>query len=157
MARRKFVYQKYTAEDNERQILRASFRERQIQRAGFRDALRQADGGNLEPMHAYLRTFLPADYHADALIKRLKRVRRDLKKPPTLEREDEDAIIGLTRVRLRFERLRVRGTGKRVSYKRVIPQAARVLAEAGELRGNPKRIDWQRIADTVKRGKRRRS
>jgi hypothetical protein len=149
MPRRKFKYREYTAEDNERQI----------QRGGFRDALRELDSGdrNLEPMRAYLRTFLPAEDHADALIKRLRHVRRDLAKPPTLEREDEDAIIGLTRMRLRFERKRVRGTGKRVSYKRVINQVAGLLAEAGELRGDPKRIDWQRIADAVKRSKRRRS
>src|SRR5262244_2321334 len=66
---------------------------RHIQYASFLETMRQAYGGKLEPLHEYLRAFLPDQ--ANAIIQWAKRrLRRDLiKRVPSPERVAEDMII----------------------------------------------------------------
>jgi hypothetical protein len=142
MARR-FKYRKRTPADAERHL-------RYITGINLPDSLRQARGGNLKPLHDYFRAHLPAD-QADLNIDLLKGLR--FGRSWTAERDDEDAIIGLARIRLVFERLHGSLKDNGGTFKRVILWSAAQLAEAGELRGNPKEIKWKRIHNKVRRGK----
>jgi hypothetical protein len=139
--RRRFVYRQRSPE----------YVKRRIQRAKFDDALRQANGGNLDPLHDWLRDLLPD--HADALAEfHKRRLRRDIGKPvPSAERLAEDEIIGqsinlIKALQHRFGRLDP-GT-----YQRVIDHTAALLAEDGELgHSDPARMDYKRILKTVRR------
>ena len=147
MTRRRFNYRQLTPEDVERHL----------QHGRFDETMRQARGGNFEPLHDYFRTFLPSD-HADTIIEFTKqRLRRDLiKSPPSPERQAEDAITAEARYRIRMLQRR-HGVLPRGAYQRVIDQSAEELAEDGELgRSDPARMDFKRIKNAVRRGKPRR-
>jgi hypothetical protein len=125
-----------------------------IQNAGFRKTMRQAYGGNLEPLHEYLRAYLGKD-HADTIIKWAKpRLRQDLiKKPPSQERVAEDLIIAHVRGRLRYAPQRPLPRGE---YQRLIDQVWGELAECGDLNdADPDKINNARILKAVRRGKKR--
>jgi len=140
----RYVYAERSAQDVKRHT----------QRALFPEAVRQAYGGNLEPLHEYLRAFLP-EYHADAIIEwARRRLRRGLiKRAPSPEREAEDLIIAYVRGRLRYRRQRPLPGGE---YQRLIEQVSSELAEEGDLdRADPERINYKRILKSIRRGKKR--
>jgi hypothetical protein len=139
--RRRFNYRQRSSEDVERRI----------QRAKFDEALRQAKGRNLQPLHDWLRDLLP-DY-ADALAKFHKsRLRRDIgKRVPSAERLAEDEIIGLSIYRIKILQRRY-GKLRPGSYQHLIHAATVDLAEDGELgHSDPARIDYRRILNSVRR------
>jgi hypothetical protein len=132
--------------------------EQHIQRGSFPEALRQASGGNLEPLHKYLRAFLPED-HADVIIEwARRRLRPDLiKKAASPERQAENLIAATARWGLRNRR-KYFGKLPRGAIQQEIRAAADLLGEDGDLSpADPDRIDFKRIRDIVKRGTKRRS
>jgi hypothetical protein len=125
---------------------------RRIQHAKFDEALRQAKGGNLDPLHDWLRDLLP-DYAADALAEFHKlRLRRDIgKRVPSAERLAEDEIIRLSMYRIKMLQHRFGKLDPGI-YKLLIDHSAELLAEDGELgHSDPERIDYKRILKTVRR------
>jgi hypothetical protein len=145
--RRRFKYRQLTPEEVERQL----------QYARFDEIMRQARDGNLAPLHDYFRSFLPS-HHADALIEFTKqRLRRDIfKKPPSPEREAEDAIAAGARYQIKKLQRRF-GKLPRGTYQQVIDKVAEWLAEDGELdHSDPTKINFKRIGTKVRRGKAKR-
>jgi hypothetical protein len=141
----RFVYHQRSPEDVERNMRRVTLRK-------LREALRHANAGNLNPLHDFLRDYLPDD-HVDALAEwHKRRLRRDLiKNAPSSEREAENTIAGLA---IHEIKMLQRQFGKLPSgtYPKVIDWAATVLAEDGELyRSDPANIDYNRILKIVRR------
>jgi hypothetical protein len=127
-----------------------------IQYCGFRETMRQAYGGELEPLHEYLRAFLPD--HAYAIIEWARRcLRQDyIKRVPSPERVAEDMIIAFAKFRLIFVRQQF---GDRPlphgEYQRVIDEVWSFLAEGGDLNdADYEKISNERILKVIGRGKR---
>jgi hypothetical protein len=129
-----------------------------IQFERFRETMLKAHGGELEPLHEYLRAFLPRD-HPDKIIEwARRRLRRELlKRAPSPEREAEDLIISYVQHRLKSERQRLGGRPlSRGAYQRLIKQVCTDLAEDDLLvPADPARINYERILKCVRRGVKR--
>jgi hypothetical protein len=126
-----------------------------IQFERFRETMVKAYGGELEPVHEYLRVFLPGKNHADEIIEwASRRLRRDLiKRVPSPEREAEDLIIAHVIGKLKYARQRPLPRGE---YRRLIEQVGSYLAELGDLSAaDSARMDYERILKCVRRGKKR--
>ena len=126
-----------------------------IQRAKFDEALSQAKGGNLDPLHDWLRDLLP-DYAAEALAEfHKRRLRRDIGNPlRSAERLAEDEIIGrsINRIRMLRRSAAADDGSDDGTYQRVIDHSAALLAEDGDLgHSDPDRINYKRILKTVRR------
>jgi hypothetical protein len=123
---------------------------RRIQFQCFHETMLKAYGGELGPLHEYLRAFLPRN-HADKIIEwARRRLRRDvIKRAPSPEREAEDLIIAHVIGRLRYARQRPLPHGE---YQRLIEQVATELAELGDLNAADQ-INYERILKSVRRGK----
>ena len=139
--RQRFVYRQRSPE----------YVKQRIQRAKFDEALSQAKGRNLQPLHDWLRDLLP-DYAAEALAEfHKRRLRRDIgKSPPSAERLAEDEIIGQSINLIKALRRRY-GELDDGTYQRVIDHSAALLAEDGDLgHSDPARINYKRILKTVR-------
>jgi hypothetical protein len=107
---------------------------RRIQRMGFEDALRTAYARDLAPLHDYLRTFLPDQDHADAIITLMeRRLRRDfVKEAKTPEWEAAGEVVALAETILHYQRADGRKIG-RGGYERAIAHALELLTCDGDI------------------------
>jgi hypothetical protein len=132
-------------------------RQRRIQYGRFPEAMRQAYGGNLEPLHKYLDTFLPSDHATTITEFQKRRLRPDYKQPLSLEQEAAKQIAAVAKIILDNERKRD-GTIPPKGYQRAIDKATERLWVDGELDGTvPASIDFKKIRTTVRRGKKKKS
>ena len=141
----RFTYVKPTAQDvNQR-----------IQRHSFDEALRQAYGGNLEPLHEYLRAFLLED-NAKAITEfHRRRLRHDLiKRVASPERRAENHIAGMARWRLKMRR-KLFGRLPSGALQEEIKAVAESLLEDFH-DADPERINYRRILNMVRRGTKQR-
>jgi hypothetical protein len=130
---------------------------RDIQRDGFRETMLKAYGGELEPLHEYLRAFLHED-HADEIANfHKRRLRRDLcKDPPSPERKAEDRIISVVKYRLKYLRQRLGHPLPSGESERQVDQAWTDLAENDNLyNANHAGINKERILKEIRRGVKR--
>jgi hypothetical protein len=101
-----------------------------IQNGRFPDAMRQAYGGDLEPLHEYLRTHLPADHVDEIAAFHQRRLRRDFKRALKPAEEAAHRIVAIAKKIKRYG-----GKISRGDYQRAIDRVTEMLDVDGELSG----------------------
>jgi hypothetical protein len=127
---------------------------RQLHDGLFREVMRSAKGGDLEPLHKWMRSLMPMEW-ADAIHDfQQRRLRHQLDRTISAEREVEDELISDVRHHLNLRRQSVGRLEDGALWSEMDAAKERHGQRDEWRRFDPVRINDQRIFNAVKRGPR---